>query len=74
MNVDLEVFDTSGRLLWRHSEAGVPSDNTYTIDWDLTTNTGFKLQTGIYLYRAQISSDGSSKASKAKKLIIIGNK
>lgn len=31
-------------------------------------------QTGIYLYRAQISSDGSSKASKAKKLIIIGNK
>ena len=74
LNVDLEVFDTSGRLLWRHSEAGVPSDNTYTIDWDLTTNTGFKLQTGIYLYRAQISSDGSSKASKAKKLIIIGNK
>ena len=74
LNVDLEVFDTSGRLLWRHSEVGTPTDNTYTIDWDLTTNTGFKLQTGIYLYRAQISSDGSSKASKAKKLIIIGNK
>lgn len=73
LNVDLEVFDTSGRLLWRHNETGVPSDNTYTINWDLTTNTGFKLQTGIYLYRAQISSDGSSKASKAKKLIIIGN-
>jgi len=73
LNVDLEVFDTSGRLLWRHNETGVPSDNTYTINWDLTTNTGFKLQTGIYLYRAQISSDGSSKASKAKKLIVIGN-
>ena len=73
LNVDLEVFDTSGRLLWRHNETGVPSDNTYTINWDLTTNTGFKLQTGIYLYRAQISSNGSSKASKAKKLIIIGN-
>ena len=74
LNVDLEVFDTSGRLLWRHSEVGTPIDNTYTIDWDLTTNSGFKLQTGVYLYRAQISSDGSSKASKAKKLIIIGNK
>ena len=74
LNVDLEVFDTSGRLLWKHSEVGTPTDHTYTIDWDLTTNTGFKLQTGIYLYRTQISSDGSSKASKAKKLIIIGNK
>lgn len=74
LNVDLEVFDTSGRLLWKHSEVGTPTDNTYTIDWDLTTNTGFKLQTGVYLYRAQISSDGSTKASKAKKLIIIGNK
>ncbi len=71
MNVELEVFDMSGRILWKHSENGVSADNAYSVNWDLTMNGGSKLQTGVYLYRARISSDGSSKASKAKKLIVI---
>lgn len=73
MDVDLEVFDMSGRLLWKHSESGVTTDNAYTIDWDLTVDEGRKLQTGVYLYRVLVSTDGSSKASKAKKLVIICN-
>lgn len=73
VDVELEVFDLSGRLLWRHGENGVSTDNTYTIQWDLTVDGGQRLQTGVYLYRALIGSDGSQKASKAKKLIIIGN-
>ena len=72
-SVSLEVFDLSGRLLWRHGENGVSTGNTYTIQWDLTVDGGQRLQTGVYLYRALIGSDGSQKASKAKKLIIIGN-
>ena len=44
------------------------------MDSDLTVGGGEKLQTGVYLYRASISCDGSSKTSKAKKLIVIGNK
>ena len=71
MDITLEIFDTSGRLLWTKQETGVSTDNTYTIDWDLTTNSGSSLQTGVYLYRVLISSDGSSKASKAQKLIIL---
>jgi hypothetical protein len=71
MDVELEVFDMSGRILWKHSENGVSADNAYSVNWDLTMNGGSKLQTGVYLYRARISSDGSSKASKAKKLIVI---
>jgi len=74
MDVELDIFDTSGRLLWRHSESGVSADNTYAIDWDLTTSGGRHLQTGVYLYRVSISSDGSRQASKAKKLIILSNK
>ena len=73
VDVELEVFDLSGRLLWRHGENGVSTGNTYTIQWDLTVDGGQRLQTGVYLYRALIGSDGSQKASKAKKLIIIGN-
>ena len=72
MDVELEIFDTSGRKLWGKTETGIPTDNTYSIDWDLTTGNGSRLRTGIYLYRVLISSNGSSKASQAKKLIVLG--
>lgn len=73
MNAILEVFDMSGRHLWSHAENGVPTDNTYTIDWDLTIDSGNRLQTGVYLYRVVIESEGSTVASPAKKLIVLNN-
>ena len=72
-NVDvvIELFDMSGRKLWQHEESGVSTDSAYTVDWDLTVDGGRRLQTGVYLYRARLGSDGSGMASKAKKLIIV---
>lgn len=74
-NVDaiVDVFDMSGRLLWSRSASGISSTGTYTVDWDLVLDNGGKLQTGVYLYRVRLGSDGSGKASKAKKLIVISN-
>ena len=74
IDVVLDVFDFSGRHLWSHTENGVPLDNSYAIDWDLTVDGGRRLQTGVYLYRIRIASDGSTYASKAKKLIILTHK
>jgi hypothetical protein len=74
LNVQLDIFDTAGRQLWRYSEKGVSQDNTYTLDWDLTVDGGRMLQTGVYLYRVLISSGGSTKATNARKLIVLGNK
>lgn len=74
MDIILDVFDISGRHLWSYAENGIPADNSYTVDWDLTVDGGRRLQTGVYLYRLRIASDGSSYASKAKKLIIITHK
>ena len=74
VDVELEVLDMSGRLLWRHSESGVSTGNAYTVNWNLTMNSGARLQTGVYLYRVRLSSGGAVKESKAKKLIIINNK
>lgn len=71
MDVEIEVMDMSGRPLWRHTETGASTTGAYTVDWDLTSDIGGRLQTGIYLYRVRLSSDGSSKVSKARKLIII---
>ncbi|MDE6807514.1 MAG: Por secretion system protein, partial [Prevotella sp.] len=74
MDVILEIFDTSGRKLWEKRESGVPTDHTYMIDWDLCVGNGSRLHTGIYLYRVLISNNGSTQATKAKKLIVVGNK
>lgn len=73
LDVTLEIFDTSGRVLWRKSEKGVPDSETYAIDWDLNVNSGSRLHTGLYLYRVLVSSNGSTEASAAQKLIVVGN-
>ena len=74
LDVIIDVFDISGRHLWSHNESGTYPDNTLTIDWDLTTNSGSRLSTGVYLYRVQMSNEGSSYASRAKKLIVLTRK
>ena len=74
VDIELEVLDTSGRLLWKHKENGIASGNAYTMNWDLIINSGARLQTGVYLYRVRIGCGGAVKESKAKKLIVINNK
>ncbi len=73
MDVEIDVFDLSGRQLWKHQESGVSQAGSYTVNWDLTTDGGRRMQTGVYVYRARISCEGSEMASKSKKLIVIGN-
>ena len=70
LDIQLDVFDTSGRHLWRHTESGVSSGTTYTMDWDQTISGGRPLMTGVYIYRITVSSDGGAEASEAKKLIV----
>lgn len=71
VDVCIEVFDMSGRTLWKHTDTGVTNLGTYTKDWDLCDGQGCRLQTGVYLYRVRMRTDGSSYASKTQKLIII---
>ena len=71
VDVELEVFDMSGRILWKHSDGQVTTDGAYTYEWNLTTDGGQRLHTGVYLYRVKVACDGSSQVSKARKLIII---
>lgn len=73
LGVIIDVFDVSGRLLWRHEESGVSDNGTYTVPWDLTIDGGSRLQTGVYLYRVHLTSEGATRISKAKKLIVVGN-
>lgn len=72
LDIVIEVFDTSGRKLWQHTESGVSNSGPYTVKWDLSTGSG-TLRTGIYLYRIKVASDGSGYESKTKKLIVLNH-
>lgn len=74
LDVRIEVYDMSGRQLWEYQDNTTSASGTLTIDWDLTIDGGRRLGTGVYVYRANIASDGSTYASDAKKLIVISNK
>ncbi len=73
MDIEIQVFDTSGHILWQHQETGISNGNTYAVDWNLVSNSGIALKTGVYLYRVKLRCNGAVKESKAKKLIIVNN-
>lgn len=65
------VYDFSGREMWVHTEKGFSSDSVYYMDWDLTSNGGQRLQPGVYLFRATVSSGGSKETTKSRKIVIL---
>ena len=72
INVEIQVYDISGRLQWKHEESGSSEMfDYYRVQWNLTNGDGARLQPGIYIYRAIIRSDKSVEVSKSKKLIIL---
>lgn len=71
MDVEVELFDMSGRQIWKHEANNITTQSAYTLDWNLTLSNGQPLQTGVYIYRVRISNEGSTSTSKAQKLIVI---
>lgn len=72
MRVGIMVYDLAGRQLWKHEESGTSGlFENYTISWDLTRG-GARMRPGVYIYRAAISTDNSKEATKARKLIVLG--
>ena len=45
VDATLDIYDMSGRLLWKYVKMGVPTAGTFTIDWDLTIGGGSRLMT-----------------------------
>lgn len=69
--ISVEVYDTYGTMVWSHTEQGM-SDmyRSFPINWDLTDKSGKRLPSGIYLYRANLSTDGLQQTTKSEKIII----
>jgi hypothetical protein len=72
ITVKIDVYNLNGVKLWSFEQTGY-SDvfNAVPIPWDLKTSGGQKLSPGVYIYRASVSSDGSSESTTAKKMIIL---
>lgn len=71
ITVRLSIFNLLGQEIWTTTETG-KSDmfTSFPITWDLTDQAGTRVQRGIYLYRAGISTDGEHESTKAKKIAV----
>ncbi len=74
LDVTIELFNFQGVKLWQYSEC-MPSTGTQcVVDWDVTTSDGRPMPTGVYIYRARLSSEEGSEQTKTEKIIILNNK
>ena len=69
----IQVFTQMGQMVYENDmTASTEFMQSLPIVWDLKTNSGTRVQPGIYIYRAYLSSDGQNYTSKSKKLIVLG--
>ena len=69
LKVTLDVYDTGGRQVWRQTESVIPTNDTFTIDWNLNVAGGSRLHTGLYLCKITLNNGDS----KTVKLLIKSN-
>lgn len=74
LDVTIELFNFQGVKLWQHSERLSASTTQCVVGWDVTASGGQPMPTGVYIYRALVSSDGGSEQTKTEKIIILNNK
>ncbi|MCL1934244.1 MAG: type IX secretion system sortase PorU [Candidatus Azobacteroides sp.] len=73
LDVEIGVYDLSGRTVWVYSEKGSSGfSQQYQIEWPLVNGAGTRIRPGIYIYRATIRTANSKETTKAKKIIVLG--
>ena len=70
----IEVFDFSGRCIWKHEDTTSGENGIYNVTWNLTNGAGAKVDTGIYLYRCRVRCGKSKWTSKTQKIMVRNNK
>lgn len=74
LDVEIEIFDLSGRKVATAKTNETAQGNTTLVTWDACSLGGSAVSTGVYLYRARITTAEGMMTSKAKKLIVLSNK
>lgn len=73
MTVTVSVYNMLGHLVWSRQQTG-RSDmfTTFPVKWDLNDNGGRRVNRGIYIYKAAISTDGEHYDTATKKIAVAG--
>ncbi len=73
LDVELYIYDLMGRTIYNTKDNGATKwGRTYKFPWNLTSNSGFRVNPGVYIYKAIISTQGGKEATKAKKITVLG--
>ncbi len=74
VTVSVTVYNLLGRMVWSSSASG-RSDMfpSCPLTWDLTDQAGRRVQRGIYLYKATLTTDGVDTSSSAKRIAVTGH-
>lgn len=69
LNIEIAIYDMSGRQMWHGTEQGISPSVNYTYTCNLNASDGH-LTPGIYICKVNVSTSGGSKAEKSKKFVI----
>ncbi|MBO5054161.1 MAG: type IX secretion system sortase PorU [Muribaculaceae bacterium] len=69
--VSITVYNLNGSPVWTGTSTG-PADmfTSSPVVWDLTDNAGHRVERGIYLYRAAITTDGVTYSTASKRIAV----
>jgi len=70
LNIDIRIYDITGREVWRGSETGMSDSSYYTYTCNLNEANGH-LQPGVYICKASISTANGAQASDSKKFVVV---
>lgn len=71
VEVTVTVFDLLGHALWTGSSKGMSDMNTSApVTWDLTDSAGRRVNRGIYIYRASISTDNANYETASRRIAV----
>lgn len=70
LNVDVRLYDISGRELWQSEETNASNSTYYTYTCNLNATNGH-LPPGIYICKATISTANGAKTSAYKKFLVV---
>lgn len=65
----INVYNSWGQKCWTHTEKAT-TNGYHTIPWDLTSNSGIALASGLYVYEVSISCNGGEETINKQKMII----
>jgi hypothetical protein len=71
LNLDVRVYNLSGRIVWSSSQKVASSSATCSVEWDLNSNLGSRVRPGVYIYWATVWTESSKEVTKAKKIVVL---